>query len=134
MIYVTGHLLKLFTLSNSMTVHVQEPTCIMANSVTIIDQIISNVPSLIRTIEALDPVSNCDHCPVKAALTMRNNCNKPKAFHRHVRDYKLADPEEFKNQLQNANWNSCFQHENSNNICEAWTATFLNTACECIPN
>ena len=84
--------------------------------------------------QVLDPVSNCDYCPVKASLTLRNKYNKPKAFYHHVWDYKLADPGEYKNQLQNANWNHCFQHKNINDICEAWTEIFLNTARKCILN
>ena len=75
-----GHLLKLFNLSNNFTLHIQAPTPITAKSATILDQIITNVPPSMKNTEALDPVYNYDHCPVRASVVLKNKYNKPKAF------------------------------------------------------
>ena len=104
--------------------HIREPTRITVNGATILDQIITNVPLLMKNTEVLDLISNCDHCPVGASIVLRNKYNKPKSFQRHVWVYKQTDIEEFKAQLQNADWDQCFEQDNVDRICEDWTSTF----------
>ena len=91
-----GNLLQLFTLSNNLTIHVNEPTRITPTTSTILDQFLSNVPCSLKNIEVLAPIGNCDHCPIKSTLTLRHKFNKPKCFQRHIWQYSLADFELFR--------------------------------------
>ena len=129
-----GRLLKLFCESNNLTMHVKEPTRITPNKASILDHIISNVPSLVKATEVLDPISTCDHCPVKLSLELKNKYNKPAAFKRHVWDYKQSNVEEFQNELCNFNWDLCFSNDDVNLICRTWTDSFMDIAKKCIPN
>ena len=129
-----GHLLKLFAMSNNLTVHIDEPTRITPDTATVLDQVLSDVPSLICDADILDPISVCDHCPICFSINFKASFNKPKAFQRHVWDYKQADPDEFKLKLGSCAWDECFVSDNFDEVCEAWTTMFLNKARECIPN
>ena len=129
-----GHLLQLFVESNNFTLHIDKPTRITSTTSTILDQFISNVPSRVQNVEVLDPVSTCDHCPIKMSLKMKNTYNKPKAFQRHIWQYDKADLSEFRNKLTTADWDACFNHGDVDGVCGAWAETFLNIARESIPN
>ena len=90
-----GHLLDLFVVSNNFTMHVDKPTRITLTTGTILDQLISNVPSLICNVEVLDPISTCDHCPIKASFKMKNKYNDVQAYKRHIWQYEKANSDEF---------------------------------------
>ena len=81
-----------------------------------------------KNTEVLDLISKCDHCPVKTSIVLKNKYNKPKAFQRHVLDYKQTDIEVYKEQLQNADCSQCFAQNNVDRICEDWTSSFCNVA------
>ena len=129
-----GHLLNHFCISNNLTIHVHEPTRFTPTTATIIDQFLSNIPNCISDIKVLAPISVCDHCPIRCTLRLKHKYCLPKAYQRHIWDYKATDVANFRDQLFNADWESCFQHENIDSKCEAWTSTFLNIARNCIPN
>ena len=129
-----GELLKLFSYSNNLTIHILEPTRITPTTATVLDQMLSNVPSLISQVEVLDPISNCDHCPVRLTLSFKQKFNKPHAFKRHVWDYKRANAEEFRSLLRGFDWDECFGDGDLNSVCGKWTTSFLNIARQCIPN
>lgn len=129
-----GHLLYLFSLSNNFTQHVKEPTRITPTSATILDQFISNIPSRMREIQVLDPISTCDHCPIRVSVLLQHNFSKPKAYNRHIWDYKSADVAAFRQNIANTDWDECFSYDSIDLVCEAWTTTFLNAARQTIPN
>ena len=129
-----GQLMKLFAESNNFSVHVEEPTRITKDKASILDQYISNMSWAIRKLNVLDPISTCDHCPVSVSLKLKNSYSKPKAYTRHIWQYHLADFDEFRKQLSEADWDSCFNHDDINKVCKTWTDLFLNTARNCIPN
>ena len=129
-----GHFLNLFTLSNNRSLcilkNLQELT---SKSATILDQIISNIPCSLRNVEVLDPISTCDHCPIRASVFLKHKFNKPKCYHRHIWQYNLADYNLFRQQLGSVDWNTCLEGD-INESCSRWTTTFLNIARQCIPN
>ena len=57
-----GKLLNDFANVNFMTQHVTEPTRITETSSTILDQILSNFPSLVKQIYVEPPLASSDHC------------------------------------------------------------------------
>ena len=128
-----GNQLRLFTLSNNMLMHVNEPTRITATSATILDQFISNLPCSLKNVEVLAPIGNCDHCPIRATLLLKNKFNKPKCYNRHIWQYHLADFDDFRHQLHITDWDSCMV-DSIDKTCSNWTTTFLNIARQCIPN
>ena len=129
-----GHLLDLFVTSNNFTLHVDKPTRITMNTATILDQIISNTPSHVCNVEVLDPISTCDHCPVRASYKLKHKYNKAIAYKRHIWQYDQANFDEFRDRLGNVDWEACFQHDDIDLVCGAWSGTFLNVARESIPN
>ena len=128
-----GHFLKLFTLSNNLSLHITEPTRITPTSATILDQFISNIPCSLRNVEVLDPISTCDHCPIRASVFLKHKFNKPKCYQRHIWQYNLADFDLFRQQLGSVDWNICLEGD-IDESCLRWTTTFLNIARQCIPN
>ena len=129
-----GHLLDIFTTSNSFTMYIKEPTRITPTTATILDQFISNVPSLLKNVEVLDPISTCDHCPIRASILMKYKITKPKSYTRHIWLYDSTDFEGFRQRLRDTDWDQCFLYNDIDSICDSWTSTFYNIARECIPN
>jgi len=121
-----GRILDLLVEANNFTLHVDKPTRITPTTATILDQFISNVPSLVCNVGVLDPISTCDHCPIKASFKMRNKYNKPKAYKRHIWQYHKADFNEFRQKLLEVDWEACFLYDDIDRVCEAWGGTFLN--------
>ena len=56
-----GHFLKSFVHQNHMHIHVDKPTRITLNSSTCLDQIISNIPFLLKHVSIIQPISGSDH-------------------------------------------------------------------------
>ena len=129
-----GHILELFVASNNFTTHITKPTRITPLVATILDQFISNVPSLVCNVEVLDPIATCDHCPIRVSVRMKNKYNKPQAFKRHIWLYNQADFNVFRERLLQVEWEACFDLGDIDRVCEAWTSRVLNVARECIPN
>ena len=110
------------------------PTRVTPTSATILDQFISNCPSLISEVDVMTPIANCDHCPIRLTLRFKHKFNKQKSYDRFIWQYDKADLNDFKNRLHQAPWDDCFTSENIDEIADAWTSTFLNIAHEVIPN
>ena len=92
------------------------------------------MPSLVCNVDVLDPISTCDHCPIRASFKMKNKYNKTKAYHRHIWDYEKANVDDFKQQLAGVVWDRCFDYDDIDRVCEAWASNLLNIARENIPN
>ena len=129
-----GHQLGIFSKSNNFNLHVQEPTRITPTTATVLDQFITNIPEMLKDVRVLDPISTCDHCPIRSTILMKHKFNKPKAYTRHIWQYHQADFQAFKLKLEDKNWDECFAYDNIDDVCNAWSDTFLNIARECIPN
>ena len=117
---------------NNLTLHIQEPTRITEDTSTTLDQFITNIPELVERTSVLPPVSTNDHCTI--TLTIRFKLHKPTNYKRHIWEYKRADFHGMNNAIKEYDWNSCFDSEDIDEICQNWTTSYLNIAREFIPN
>ena len=86
---VHGQLLNNFLMSNSLHKHNNEPTRITSDSSTELDQIISNCPNIINSVQVTPPVSYNDHHTVSAKLVFQ--IKRERAFEHQVWFYNNAD-------------------------------------------
>ena len=96
------------------------------------DQIISNMPQYMKSITVLPPVGQSDRCTVAASLFFR--VQKVNCFDRHIWDYSRADFDIFRQKLNEADWDACFDTDCIDTACNMWTQSFLSVAQSCIPN
>ena len=128
----SGHKLVQFAQANFLTVHVNEPTRITCQSATCLDQIVSNIPNFIKDVCVLPALANCDHCVVGAKLLFRQPIET--SYKRHIWEYKKADFENFRTQLNALDWNCCFSSDDIDVCCDLWSNMFMDTATRSIPN
>ncbi len=124
--------MKRFAAANEFVIHVNEPTRITPTSATILDQFLSNMSDLVESCVVTAPVSTNDHCTV--GLNLQFKIEKTTAYKRLIWNYGQADFVGFRQALANFDWETCFTFENINDICNAWTSSFISIAREFIPN
>ena len=128
---VNGRHLSELCANQNLTFHVREPTRITATTSSCLDQIISNMPNFVSNVSVTAPVSTNDHCTVSVHLDLKIPKEEP--YQRHIWQYKQGDFPGFRQALENADWESCFDGD-VNEACTKWTDTFLNIARMFIPN
>jgi hypothetical protein len=111
---------------------INEPTRITESTSTTLDQIITNAPNFVSSITVTPPISTNDHCTVAACLNFKVK-NEP-AYERIIWQYKNANFDMFRTELQNFNFDECFQTNDVNDAAKRWTESFLNVARTQIPN
>ena len=129
-----GTLLQQFSASNNLTVHVEEPTRITETTATILDQFLSNIPSLVANVHIMPPVSTNDHCTVVFTLQWGTVLTNNVTYQRWVWDYSRGDFDGFRTELENETWEDCFDHNDIDLATRTWTDIFLNIARRFIPN
>ena len=129
-----GSKLQYFSNSSNMFLHVSEPTRITPSSAKILDQFISNCPEIMSDISVLDPISTCDHCPIKATLKFKNKFKKKVTYFRHIWLYDKANFSSFRDKLMSIDWNCCFITDDPSIAASKWTELFMKTAKDTIPN
>ena len=127
-----GPYLDRFANQNHLQILVQEPTRITEHSATILDQFLSNMIPYISEVTVIAPVSTNDHCTI--TLTLAFHVCKEKCYARRIWYYNRADFSTFRDELNNFNWELCFQSDNIDEVCSLWTNNFLDIANRCIPN
>ena len=128
-----GIKMKQFVEANDFIVHIKESTRITENSQTILDQFISNIPNMVKSVSVFPPVSTNDHC----TITMELNFRTPKAlsYKRTMWDFKKANFDQFREALASCDWQECFTDvEDIDTATELWTTKLLTVAKEMIPN
>jgi hypothetical protein len=108
---------------NNLSQHIQEPTRITSTNASKLDLIISNLPMLITGAGVGGPVHENDHCTIFGILNLKTIRRKP--FMRDMWNFKEANFDLFREELSNVNWDSCMNSEDIDDICESWTAKFL---------
>ena len=121
-----------FCYANHLSTHVSEPTRITPESQTILDQLITNMPQMIKSVSVTDPVSTNDHCTISANLLFRKRRAHP--YKRTMWDFKGTDFSNFKLAIERCNWEECFTDDNIETATEMWTNKLLNIAKQTIPN
>ena len=127
-----GSLLTHFCNTNSFTIHVKEPTRITTDSATILDQFISNLPSIVKNVQVFPPLADNDHCTVAISVTFTSIPRY--TYRRHVWNCDLADVAGLNSAILHYDWHSCFDSDNVDDVCSAWTSAYLSLAKQFIPN
>ena len=127
-----GIKLQQFVHVNGLTIHITEPTRITQHSQTILDQFISNMPQMIKSVHISPPVSKNDHCTIEASLLFRRKKARP--YVRTMWDFANADFDLYRNALSQCKWDDCFVGNDIDRATEMWTNMVLNTAKDTIPN
>ena len=118
---------------NSFTVHIKEPTRVTDHSQTILDQFISNIPHMVKSVRISPPVSTNDHCSISLELNFRTP--KVKAYKRVMWDFKNANFDLYRETIAHTNWQEFFTQGNDiDTVVEMWTSKLLTIAKETIPN
>jgi len=127
-----GNKLCQFCTTHNLHYVIHEPTRLTATSQTILDQVITNAPNFVSSVEVSPPVSTNDHCTVSAKFNFSIQTNK--AYFRDVWLFKQADFDGFRNALSSADFDSVFDNDNVDDVCSAWSEKFLFIAKSHIPN
>ena len=127
-----GKSLLEFVEGNNLTYHITTPTRITSTSATILDQFITNFPIFKKDIDIFPPLPNCDHSIISA------NCffkfQNPKPYKRIMWNFKEADFDAYRRKLNEYDWNSCFESNNIDVICDKLTDNIIAAAKQTIPN
>ena len=121
-----------FAQQNHMQIHIDEPTRYTAESRTCLDQIISNMPYLLRNISIKPPIERSDHNVVTAEFNF--HVDKNKCYQRKVWYYDKANYDHFRYALSSHDLDTCFSSGNPDTSCIKWTSDFLKIAETSIPN
>ena len=127
-----GRKLKHMCQANNMLYLINEPTRIARNTATVLDQIITNCPNYVNSINVTPPVSTNDHCTVGARLNFK--IKREKAYQRTIWNYKNADFTHFRKILLESNLEDCLDTNDIDEACSKWTDTFLRVSKQCVPN
>ncbi|MCP3900406.1 MAG: RNA-directed DNA polymerase [Desulfobacteraceae bacterium] len=130
---VEGQKMSTFTYVNNMTTHIAQPTRISPTSQSVLDQIISNIPQMIKSTSVSDgPISTNDHCTVYAKILFRTR--KQKAYTHIMWDYRNADFQTFRKDISQFDWDSLLNVEDVDIAAELWTDKVLDIAKKSVPN
>ena len=101
----------------------KDPTRVMANSSTLIDLVVTNMPRRVVSNTTID-LGLSDHSLVYTRLNMKVQRPKPKII--TTRDYSRLQSEEFKQDLEAAPWSviSCF--DDPDDVYFAWREIFMD--------
>ena len=127
-----GIILKEFADSNFLTIHVNEPTRITETSSTILDQFLSNVPNLVKSVQIDPPLATNDHCTISMIINLK--VHTPANYIRHIWNYKNGDLKGLNEAISSYDWEHCFQGDDIDMVLDRWTTSFLNLARQYIPN
>jgi exonuclease III len=92
-----GVQLKNFADTNSLILHITEPTRITEHSASILDQVMTNIPDYVKHIRVEPPVSTNDHCTIGISLSFKTY--KKLAFKRLMWNFKVANFDKFREAL-----------------------------------
>ena len=99
--------LNIFTIGNNFKTHITEPTRVTNATATCLDQFISNFEDCVQNTTVLDPVGSSDHCTI--SIELRISIHKQKTYKRLMWNFKNANFDTFRNNLRDADWDSCFE-------------------------
>ena len=111
-----GRCLREFADNNFFTIHVKEPTRITENSASILDQILTNFPTLVKEVNVDAPLSTSDHCLISAKCLFK--IKRQKVYMRRMWNFGRANFDLFRQTLAEIDWENSFQSENLNDICK----------------
>jgi hypothetical protein len=116
---------------NNLTQHVNEPTRIAERS-SKLDLILTNLPNLVTEVGVGSPIHENDHRTIFGTLNMKTI--KRGAFKRNMWNFKQANFDEFRTELDNTNWDECLDSDDIDIVCDRWTDLFMKISKEKVPN
>ena len=111
---------------NNLFQHIREPTRVTQENSSILDLIITNLPSLVSRAGVQGPVHENDHNTIYGTINMR--IVRRQTFVREMWDFKNANFDLFREELGNVDWEECLNLDDIDDVCEKWTTTFMNIA------
>jgi hypothetical protein len=127
-----GKHLENFAKRMDLSILITEPTRITPLSATVLDQFITNVPSLVDSCSVLPPLCNNDHGTI--ALQCNLDIPNRKPYERKIWNYNLANFDAFRHELDNINFDFCNDIKDIDEACLKWSELFLTAANLTIPN
>jgi len=127
-----GNKLSQLCLDQNLKYLINEPTRITEDSATILDQILTNAPNFVSDIAVSPPISTTDHCTISATIHLKINKEKP--YYRDVWLFDKADFSKFRETISETDFDSLFNLDDINDICESWTNKLLDAAKQSIPH
>jgi hypothetical protein len=122
-----------FVAINNLHHHIFEPTRVVPGvSATRLDLILSNLPQLVIHAGVGAPVHENDHRTIFGTLNMA--VNRRTSFTRNMWQFKEANFDQYRQVLNNTDWDPCFESNNMDTICDSWTKKFLDISRRQIPN
>ena len=121
-----GDYLENFSSINQLTQHILNPTRITENSATILDQCLSNFPTLIANVEILAPIDTCDHCVI--SITCKLNKPSTKSYSRIMWNFKETDFTNFRESIDSLDWNLLLDDPDINKVTLNWTESVITAA------
>ena len=94
--------------------------------------ILSNLPQLVIHAGVGAPVHENDHRTIYGTLNM--TVNRRTSFTRNMWQFKEANFDQYRQVLNNTDWDPCFESNNMDTICDSWTKKFLDISRRQIPN
>ncbi len=127
-----GKALLNFADSNNLSIHNNEPTRITTDTATVLDQCLSNFPTLVSESQILPPVASSDHCVL--AVTCNFKMKMPVAYKRTMWSFDRGNYDAYRNEIKNTDWEQCFCKELFDVVVNSWTEKILMIARKHIPN
>ena len=115
---------------NNLTQHIKEPTRVTKESEAILDLIMTNLPMLATDVGVGGVLHENDHRTIYGTINMKSI--RRQIFTRDMWDFKNANFDLFREELSNADWDSCLESEDIDTICNKWTALFTEISEKCI--
>jgi hypothetical protein len=112
-----------FMALNNLHQHVREPTRVTATTASMLDLIITNLPRLVNNVGVGALVHENDHRTIFGTLNLKTI--KRQTFTRDMWNFKSADFDKFREELDQTDWEPCFESDNIDEICNKWTELFL---------
>lgn len=111
---------------------ISEPTRITPTTQTILDQILTNAHNYVLSTTVSPPISTNDHCTVGVNINFKVQNTEP--FYRHIWLFKQADFARFRQALLDTDFDTVFDDDNVDKICDSWSKKFISVAKSNIPN
>jgi hypothetical protein len=103
-----------FMFMNNLTQHINEPTRIANGVGSKLDLIMTNLPLLITNAGVSSPMHENDHRTIHGLLNMKT-CERG-AFKRNIWEFKKANFDDFRTELNSTNWDNCFESDDIDEI------------------
>ena len=104
---LSGRKLSEFAVTNDLDILIKEATRITSSSSSILDQFLTNIPSLFNYVNIEPPLATNDHCTISASIKLSIPIDST-CYVRRMWDFKNANFDMYRQSLNETNWDVCF--------------------------